>query len=124
VPVGTGGGGPVGSSSATLLALILNELICNAILHGLEDRDTGRVVVTARELPGPDPDGTGGGSGIEVEVADDGAGLPAGFSLAGGAGLGLSIVQRLVTEQLKGTFRVRPGTEGGTVAQITLPPLR
>ena len=133
VPVGTGGGGgPVGSSSATLLALILNELICNAILHGLEDRETGRVVVTARELPGPDPsgpagpdvpDGPAGGSGIEVEVADDGAGLPAGFSLAGGAGLGLSIVQRLVTEQLKGTFRVRPGAEGGTVAQITLPPL-
>ncbi|HVG99082.1 MAG TPA: GAF domain-containing protein, partial [Chloroflexota bacterium] len=84
VPVGTGGGGgPVGSSSATLLALILNELICNAILHGLEDRETGRVVVTARELPGPDPsgpagpdvpDGPAGGSGIEVEVADDGAG--------------------------------------------------
>ena len=136
VPVGTGGGGgPVGSSSATLLALILNELICNAILHGLEDRETGRVVVTARELPGPDPGGQdgpdgpagpagpGGGCGIEVEVADDGAGLPAGFSLAGGAGLGLSIVQRLVTEQLKGTFRVRPGAEGGTVAQITLPPL-
>jgi GAF domain-containing protein/two-component sensor histidine kinase len=124
VAVGSGGGGaPVGSSSATLLALILNELICNAILHGLEDRETGRVVVSARELPSPDPEGVSGG-GIEVQVADDGAGLPPGFRLEGGAGLGLSIVQRLVTEQLKGTFRVLPGTEGGTVAQITLPSLR
>ena len=41
-----------------------------------------------------------------------------------GAGLGLSIVQRLVTGQLNGSFRIAPGAEGGTVATITLPELR
>jgi two-component sensor histidine kinase len=57
---------------------------------------------------------------IVIEVSDDGEGLPAGFSLTAATGLGLSIVQRLVTEQLKGTFQLRPGAEGGTLARVTL----
>jgi two-component sensor histidine kinase/putative methionine-R-sulfoxide reductase with GAF domain len=126
---GAGAGpGPVGSASATLLALILNELICNAILHGLADRATGRIVVTARERRGPTPEGEPGCSpaadqpaGIEVEVSDDGAGLPDEFALDHSAGLGLTIVQRLVTEQLKGRFSLGPRPEGGTVARVTLP---
>jgi GAF domain-containing protein len=121
VAVGSGHGSVAGSSVATLLALILNELVCNAILHGLQDRDSGRVVVTARELQQP---GQGGPGGIQIDVADDGSGLPDGFALEQGAGLGLSIVQRLVTEQLKGEFRIAPGAEWGTVATITLPGLR
>ncbi len=122
VAVGPGHGSvSAGSSVATLLALILNELVCNAILHGLHDRDSGRVVVTARELQQP---GEAGPAGIEIDVADDGSGLPDGFAVEQGAGLGLSIVQRLVTGQLNGDFRIAPGAEGGTVATITLPGLR
>jgi two-component sensor histidine kinase len=122
VAVGPGHGSvSAGSSVATLLALILNELVCNAILHGLQDRDSGRVVVTARELQQP---GEAGPAGIEIDVADDGSGLPEGFAVEQGAGLGLSIVQRLVTGQLNGGFRIAPGAEGGTVATITLPGLR
>ena len=109
----------VASQNATILALVLNELICNAILHGLENRTEGRVIVTARDEPGaaaqPAHDHR-----VVIEVRDDGEGLPAGFSLDGGSGLGLSIVQRLVTEQLKGTFELGPGPHGGALARVTL----
>ncbi|MGH2355551.1 MAG: sensor histidine kinase, partial [Chloroflexota bacterium] len=103
----------VGSANTTLLALVLNELICNAILHGLEHRNTGRITVSAREVEDS--------GGIEIEVADDGAGLPDGFALDRNAGLGLAIVQRLVIEQLKGAFDVATRPEGGTVARVLLP---
>lgn len=122
VPIGSASpSGPVGSSNTTLLALILNELICNAILHGLEHRDAGRITVTARELePGAGPlPGTRGT--IEIEVGDDGEGLPAGFDVDRSTGLGLAIVQRLVTEQLKGQLLIRARPEGGTVVRVTLP---
>jgi GAF domain-containing protein len=134
----------VASQNATILALVLNELICNAILHGLENRSEGRVTVTAREEDGvwspnlashEDGDMLGsaayGAAGaatgnvlavrqVVIEVCDDGDGLPAGFSLDTDTGLGLSIVQRLVTEQLKGTFQLRPRADGGTLARVTL----
>jgi two-component sensor histidine kinase len=121
------------SQNATILALVLNELICNAIVHGLENRSEGRVTVTAREEGvgvcashvGAREDSGASTPGnaarqMVIEVCDDGDGLPAGFSLDTGTGLGLSIVQRLVTEQLKGTFQLRPRADGGTLARVTL----
>jgi two-component system, sensor histidine kinase PdtaS len=108
----TGANVTIGSQHATLVALVLNELICNAILHGLENRDQGNVVIRASE---------DGGENIAIEVHDDGVGLPDGFSLDRNAGLGLTIVQRLVNEQLKGTFEVAYAPTGGTLARVTLP---
>jgi two-component sensor histidine kinase len=104
----------VASEHATILALVLNELICNAILHGLERRNQGKVTVLARE-------DAGDGGRVEIEVSDDGDGLPEDFSLERNAGLGLSIVQTLIGEQLKGSFvmEARPG--GGTLARVRLP---
>ncbi|NBY48984.1 MAG: GAF domain-containing protein [Proteobacteria bacterium] len=129
----------VGSQRATLIALVLNELLCNAILHGLEDRDTGHVRVSAKrvvdrpndESVAMDPDGSDSGTGapiehVQIEVVDDGAGLPPGFVLERDAGLGLTIVQRLVIEQLRGalTFESLPVGESGatgTCARLWLP---
>ena len=114
----------VASQNATILALVLNELICNAILHGLENRTEGRVTVTAREEDGrpsgATPDTVPRPRQVVIEVCDNGEGLPAGFSLDAGTGLGLSIVQRLGTEQLKGVFQLRPGPDEGTLARVTL----
>ena len=39
---------------------------------------------------------------VLVSVADNGAGLPAGFDLAGKKGLGLKVVHTLATRQLHG----------------------
>jgi GAF domain-containing protein/anti-sigma regulatory factor (Ser/Thr protein kinase) len=121
----------VASQNATFLALVLNELICNAILHGLEGRTEGHVTVVAREVdakPEPPersgalpPNAARGAAQLEIEVRDDGSGLPCGFSMEDSTGLGLSIVQRLVAEQLKGTFELDVRPDGGTIARVRLP---
>lgn len=110
----------VGSQSATLLALVLNELLCNAILHGLEHRQEGHVTITAREIE-PEGNSAAGVAQVQIEVRDDGAGLPAGFSLDSTTSLGLSIIQRLVNEQLKGRFEIETAAGGGTLARVSLP---
>ena len=102
-----------------VLALVLNELVCNSLTHGLQQRQRGMVVVDANERNGT----------VELCVADDGEGLPEGFSLERNAGLGLSIIQRLVQEQLGGGFRLENAaavghptkTGTGTCALVSFP---
>lgn len=108
----------VGARRATLLALILNEVFCNSIEHGFASREVGEVTVTAQRLMDPNGSGT-----IEVIVQDDGDGLPAGFDPNRDAGLGLTIMQRLVIDQLRGQLRVENRTDGisGTRACLRLP---
>jgi two-component system, sensor histidine kinase PdtaS len=77
---------------ATTLAILLNELLTNAVRHGLRGRDQG----TIRVLYGRQ------GSQVWVTVADDGNGLPPEFSLGKNKGLGLSIVRTLVEADLHG----------------------
>ena len=48
-----------------------------------------------------------------IEVVDNGAGLPDRFSLEGSQGLGLSIVQALVTGELDGSIEMH--SDGGHV---------
>lgn len=114
----------IGSHQATLLALLLNELISNAILHGFEGRDKGKIMVTAwldagsgakanEQTPAHNQSTV-----IRVEVADDGVGLPDGFNPQTHANLGLNIVRTLVESDLRGDFIIEPGKGGkGTVAQ-------
>lgn len=86
----------VPSEQATTLAIILNELIANAIEHGFEGRDHGAIRIT----------GGRAGDHLVVRVADDGAGLPGGFSVATAEGLGLQLVRGLVQTDLRGAFTV------------------
>ncbi|HZB48565.1 MAG TPA: ATP-binding protein, partial [Mycobacteriales bacterium] len=58
---------------------------------------------------------------LEVVVADDGVGLPRGFTLAGSDRLGLQIVRTLVQSELGGTIEVRPRPGGGTEAVLDVP---
>jgi two-component sensor histidine kinase len=51
-------------------------------------------------------------------VIDDGGGLPADFTWEG-AGLGLQIVRRLITEELNGTIELHQ--DGGTHVDIEVP---
>ena len=48
---------------------------------------------------------------LVVDVVDDGVGLPPGFTVEQSGGLGLSIVQTLVTSELGGTIELR-GDDG------------
>jgi two-component sensor histidine kinase len=95
----TGSFGILVADVATPLVMVLTELVQNAVEHGFpEDTDAGTVTVTAFRL----------GRRMSVVVADDGIGLPDGFSLDTSDRLGLQIVRTLVTAELGGSIQVRP----------------
>jgi two-component sensor histidine kinase len=113
------------SEQATTLAIVLNELIANAIEHGFAQRSRGHITITCARA-----DDT-----IAVRVADDGQGLGADFVLDHADGLGLQLVSSLVRSDLRGNFSLRraadatgtPLTEASdpasawTVAELTFP---
>jgi two-component sensor histidine kinase len=104
--------GTVRAEDATPIALVLTELVTNAVEHGLGSAP-GVVRVVARRT----------GQRLRMTVADDGAGLPAGFDPAAAGGLGTQIVRALVTGELRGRIDWRPGAGGrGTevVVEVTL----
>lgn len=101
----------LGSKQATLLALVLNELISNAIMHGMVGRTVGSIRIIAAEQAGT----------ISIEVWDSGKGMQDDFSLHTHAGLGLSIVEQLVTHELSGTFKIENAPDGGVTARVTFP---
>jgi len=94
--------------SALSLGLIVAESVANAIEHGFAGRG-GAITVSAacRE------DGA-----LVVEIADDGAGLREGFSLAEHGGLGLRIATMLA-KQLGGGYALLAA--GGTIARLVIP---
>jgi two-component sensor histidine kinase len=96
---------------ATPLVMVLTETVQNAVEHGFQDSGTGTVTVSAHRA----------NRRLEVRVADDGVGLPPGFTLAGSDRLGLQIVRTLVQSELAGTIEVRPRDGGGTEAVLDIP---
>ena len=101
--------GVVPAEVATTLAVVLSELVQNAVEHGLSG-STGSVVVMA------DREGTR----LRVEVLDDGAGVPEGFDPTTSSRLGLQIVRTLVEGELAGRLVVERRPEGGTRATIEI----
>lgn len=97
------------SNKATSLALILNELIQNAIEHGFEHRKEGTLAVTLTQSD----------SRITMEVVNDGAPLPRGFDPKQSPSLGLQIVSSLAREDLCGRFTLASGDR--TRATVTFP---
>ncbi len=94
--------GTLVAEDATALALVLTELVSNAVEHGLAGRPGKVVVRTERE-----------GQRLRVAVEDDGPGFPPGFT-PGEAGLGTQIVTALVTGELRGTIHWNgAGARGG-----------
>ncbi len=89
--------GALTAEDATTLAMVLAELVQNAVEHGFASRG-GQVCVEV-DRSAPDRDGR---AELHLTVRDDGAGLPAGFDAAD-AGLGTQIVRSLVTD-LGGTI--------------------
>ncbi len=98
----------LGSKQATAFALVLNELVSNAMEHGFRERTSGEIEV---EL---DWDG----AEVWVRVQDNGAGLPAGFDLATSRGLGLQIARTLVEKDLRGKLALTNAAEGGTTSWV------
>lgn len=97
------------SRQATACALVVNELLENALKHGYQGRQTGSITVTLHD----------GGDVVGIDVQDAGGQLPAGFDLDRESGLGLQIVRTLVEEELRGRFELR--ANGGVTAVIVFP---
>lgn len=95
--------GLIPSLYATPLALVLTELIQNAIEHGIaEVGSLLRVTVSKNEAR------------FKVSVIDDGSGLQADFDLDKSASLGLDIVKTLTANELSGSLhfeKLPKGTE-------------
>lgn len=100
------------SREATSLALVVNELMQNALQHSRRERDGGRVHVCVQQH----------NETIEVVISDDGPGLPEEFDVVRDANLGLTIVTTLVEDELKGKFTLRGSP--GAVARVVFPALR
>jgi two-component system, sensor histidine kinase PdtaS len=107
--------GVLPSETATTVAMVLTELLQNAVEHGFADQPegvAGGVVVTARRRAGR----------LRFSVDDDGRGLPPGFDITQTTSLGLSIVGTLVESELGGELSMGPRPTGqGTRAEIDVP---
>lgn len=94
--------------TAVPLGLIVNELITNALIHGLKylpsHKSEGKIELI---ISGSDGRHT-------LTVKDNGPGLPAGFQPGGTEKLGLSLVSSLA-DQLKGSVSFPPFDDGAAV---------
>ncbi|MGF1597723.1 MAG: sensor histidine kinase [Acidimicrobiales bacterium] len=108
------GDGPVlATTTASSLAVVLNELVQNAVEHGFPAGTEGGTVTVELVYSAEE---------MTISVHDDGVGLPEGFDLEQQTGLGLTIINTLVASELGGRLTIRPATPPGrgTVAQLTV----
>jgi two-component system, sensor histidine kinase PdtaS len=98
----------ISSREATVLALLINEFVSNAFVHGFNGRESGIIRI---------------GSWMSdqltvVEVTDNGNGVPDGFEPSKSSGLGLQIARTLTESDLNGTLEINPRHEGGTSVRV------
>lgn len=98
----------VDSDIATSIAMVVNELLQNSFKYAFNDRDNGkekglvRISVTHGDLYS------------EIRVADNGSGFD--VDTIDMSSLGLSIVQTLVKDKLKGNLEMESGKNGTSTA--------
>ncbi|SFK73011.1 sensor histidine kinase [Caulobacter sp. UNC279MFTsu5.1] len=102
------GGCLVRADQATPVALIVSELVTNALKYAHPTGVAGRILVSCRPAAG----------GLEVEVADDGVGLGEGFDPHREGGLGFRVVRGLA-RQLGATL-VYETRDIGLTVRLTL----
>ncbi|HLQ33673.1 MAG TPA: histidine kinase N-terminal domain-containing protein [Chloroflexota bacterium] len=97
------------AQQATSCALIINELLQNAVEHGYAERNQGTIQIKLNESA----------EETVIEIIDDGVGFPAGFDLERDSNLGLQIVRTLVKEDLHGQLSFENGH--GVHARVSFP---
>ena len=96
---------------ATPLALVITELIHNALEHGLAEEGLALGIHVSSN-----------GSELSVTISDDGVGFPEGFDIATSPNLGLQIVRTLTENELRGNLELVTD-EKETRAVLTFPNL-
>lgn len=97
------------SEKASSLALVLNELVQNAVEHAFVGRAEGCIGLRIATRP----------DAYEIDLYDDGAGYGADFNPQQSRRLGLQIVRTLVEDDLGGSLRLY--SDGGAHAAIVMP---
>ncbi len=98
------------SKQATALALIINELVSNALEHAFPIGYHPCHLQIELSQEGPQ---------VTLTIADSGRGLPPDFKLATAKGLGLRIARTLAEKDLAGSLHLESAEAGGTVATVT-----
>ena len=91
------------------LSLVVNEILSNSIKYAFAGRKNGTIGIRLRLREGH----------ILLDVWDDGTGLPEDYETRRQGSLGLTVVKRLVRDQLKGTMTVN--RERGTWYSFDIP---
>ncbi len=99
------------SDRAVSFGLLLNELLVNALKHAFTAEGAGTVLVRLA------PDGP---EALVLTVADDGAGLPEGWTLERSAGLGGRLIRGLA-DQLDAAVEISSTPGGGSRFQVRVP---
>jgi two-component sensor histidine kinase len=99
--------GQLTANQATPLAVVLTELVANAVEHGFANK-SGVVHVVAERAQ----------KKLVISVSDNGEGLQDGKV---GNGLGTTIIKTLVEGELKGSISWFSPKEGGAKATVTIP---
>ncbi|MEN3539731.1 PAS domain-containing sensor histidine kinase [Microbispora sp. ZYX-F-249] len=102
--------GVLPAAVATPIAMVLTELLQNAVEHGFAHCSGNVQVVVSRDA-----------DRLEFAVADDGKGLPEDFDLEATGSLGLQIVRTLVVGELSGRLSVAGREGGGTEVRLSIP---
>jgi PAS domain S-box-containing protein len=89
--------------------LIINELLTNSFKHAFNGKGNPEIEVRLELIDNKD---------IRLIISDNGAGLPEGFDVNQGTGLGLKLVTALCT-QIKGSLEYQSGN--GTVFTLRFP---
>lgn len=101
---------------ATSCALVINELLQNALEHGFDIRSSDSTQITSGTIEMTFEDF---GDAVGLTVHDDGHALPPDFDLDKVGSLGLKVVQMLVTQDLKGQIDLK--SDHGVSAIVRFP---
>lgn len=99
----------IGSHEATVLAIVLNELLNNAIFHGIAATG-GEITIETHMSEGM----------VTVELRDNGPIYKKPDISSSRSGLGLQIIQTLVSNDLEGSFELC-SDDGWTCARVHFP---
>ncbi len=104
-----GEAGSLSADVATPLAVVLVELMQNAVEHAYPHRRGGGVDIefTRREYE------------LHITVRDHGVGFPVGFALSTSRSLGLTIVRTLITSELGGM--IATSNDDGALVELRVP---
>ena len=97
---------PLSIRQGTSLALLINELISNAVKHG-----KGAIELTLRASEGM----------ARLEVGDDGPGFPSGFNALMAAHTGLELIENISRKDLRGTVAYENRAAGGARVVVSFP---